>query len=134
MSLLPTESGSSGGGGSGSGGGGGSEAAGTGSHGRTSGAHPGPLPTLQPPASSSVLLALSSPGISSGGRSGSMGSSALLGSTMQPWEIGWQELRGSFDAVLGEGSYGRVYLCTWHETPVAVKILLSTGEGPPWRR
>lgn len=27
--------------------------------------------------------------------------------------------------VLGEGSYGRVYLAEWHATPCAVKLLLS---------
>jgi serine/threonine protein kinase len=28
---------------------------------------------------------------------------------------------------IGEGSFGRVYLAKWHETFVAVKLLLNTG-------
>ena len=34
-----------------------------------------------------------------------------------------------FSRVIGEGSFGRVFLGKWQETTVAIKILLSSG-GP----
>jgi serine/threonine protein kinase len=42
----------------------------------------------------------------------------------RPWEIRFEELHIARSC--GEGSYGKVYMGTWHETTVAVKILLGT--------
>lgn len=42
-----------------------------------------------------------------------------LPAAVQQWEVRWEEL--SVTRAIGRGSFGRVYLATWRETPVAVK-------------
>ncbi len=43
------------------------------------------------------------------------------------WNVPLSELQ--FSRVIGEGSFGKVYLGKWQETTVAIKILTSPG-GP----
>lgn len=43
------------------------------------------------------------------------------------WELNFADLQ--IEHPVGEGSWGRVYKATWHETPVAVKVLLDAGIG-----
>lgn len=45
---------------------------------------------------------------------------------VRPWAFDFSELE--IMRVLGEGSFGRVYLAKWKETLIAVKILLEEGE------
>ncbi|PRW61246.1 Serine threonine- kinase CTR1 [Chlorella sorokiniana] len=54
---------------------------------------------------------------------GSAGQPPRAGSGLGAFEIPFSELE--IVRVLGEGSYGRVYLAEWHATPCAVKLLLS---------
>lgn len=42
---------------------------------------------------------------------------------VRPWQFSFAELE--IEKPIGSGSYGKVYLATWHETKVAVKILLD---------
>lgn len=44
---------------------------------------------------------------------------------MTPAQVEWEELIPQ--ARIGAGSYGNVYRGSWHETPVAIKVLLSSG-------
>lgn len=44
---------------------------------------------------------------------------------IRPWQLPFDELR--IVKVIGEGSFGRVYLAAWHETNVAVKVLLDNS-------
>ena len=44
---------------------------------------------------------------------------------VQQWEVAYSDIH--FKTVIGRGSFGRVYLAQWRQTPVAVKILLSAG-------
>lgn len=48
-----------------------------------------------------------------------------LPAAVQQWEVCWEEL--TLSRAVGRGSFGRVYLATWRETPVAVKV----GQWPP---
>ncbi|KAL6785226.1 hypothetical protein ACKKBG_A02970 [Auxenochlorella protothecoides x Auxenochlorella symbiontica] len=41
------------------------------------------------------------------------------------WMLSWGDL--DIQKQVGEGSFGRVYLAKWHETLVAVKVLMATG-------
>jgi hypothetical protein len=45
---------------------------------------------------------------------------------IRPWLFEFDQLE--IIKVLGEGSFGRVYLCRWHETLIAVKILLEEAD------
>jgi hypothetical protein len=44
---------------------------------------------------------------------------------IRPWQLPFDDL--SIIKVIGEGSFGRVYLAVWHETNVAVKVLLDSS-------
>ena len=44
---------------------------------------------------------------------------------MERWEIGWHEVK--IERPLGQGSFGWVYMGTWNETAVAIKVLISHG-------
>ena len=44
---------------------------------------------------------------------------------MERWEIGWHEVK--IERPLGHGSFGWVYMGTWNETAVAIKVLVSHG-------
>ncbi|GAB4822541.1 hypothetical protein N2152v2_009587 [Parachlorella kessleri] len=48
-----------------------------------------------------------------------------LADFVKTWTINFDDLE--LTRKIGEGSFGRVYLAKWQETPVAVKILLNTG-------
>ena len=52
-------------------------------------------------------------------------SSWLMGEHLKMWQISFRSIQ--LQRIIGEGSYGRVYLGTWQGTPVAVKILLYTA-------
>lgn len=52
-------------------------------------------------------------------------SSWLMGEHLKMWQISFRSIQ--LQRIIGEGSYGRVYLGTWQGTPVAVKILLNTA-------
>lgn len=72
------------------------------------------LATRQDPAAPSA----SGP---SGSASAAPGSRRLwLPAAVQQWAVRWEEL--SVVRAVGRGSFGRVYLATWRETPVAVKV------------
>lgn len=45
--------------------------------------------------------------------------------SMETWELSYEDL--NIVKIVGEGSFGRVYLAYWHDTPVAVKILTMGG-------
>ncbi|KAL4443368.1 hypothetical protein ABPG75_011105 [Micractinium tetrahymenae] len=45
----------------------------------------------------------------------------------EAWEIQFQDI--TFERVIGTGSFGKVFLATWHSTPVACKLLLPGSEG-----
>ncbi len=45
-------------------------------------------------------------------------------------QVAWSELQ--VERVIGHGSFGRVYLAHWQETPCAVKVLLNKGEMEGW--
>lgn len=47
------------------------------------------------------------------------------GMNVKPWEIYFEEL--NLLEVIGEGSFGRVFLARWHEVDVAVKVLIAGG-------
>lgn len=44
-------------------------------------------------------------------------------SDLSSWELNFQDLE--IQQPIGEGSWGRVYMARWHETNVAVKVLLQ---------
>jgi serine/threonine protein kinase len=50
---------------------------------------------------------------------------AALPADVQQFTINFDDL--VIDKQVGEGSFGRVYVATWHETRVAVKILILSG-------
>lgn len=52
-------------------------------------------------------------------------SSWLMGEHLKMWQINFRSIQ--LQRMIGEGSYGRVYLGTWQGTSVAVKILLNTA-------
>lgn len=58
----------------------------------------------------------------SGGGSGPL----ELRTDARAWEVQWEEL--TILRRIGRGSYGSVYLAEWHQTRVAVKVLVSQGE------
>ena len=60
---------------------------------------------------------------SSGGGSGAF----ELRTDARVWEVQWAEL--TVQRLLGRGSFGSVYLAEWNQVPVAVKVLISKGEG-----
>lgn len=65
-----------------------------------------------------------SAGMGSGGSAGvGSGGSGGLSPEVQQWEVEFEDIR--FGRAVGRGSFGRVYLAVWRETPVAVKILVS---------
>ena len=51
------------------------------------------------------------------------------GSDLASWELNFRDLQ--IEHPVGEGSWGRVYKAKWHETPVAVKVLLDTAAAGP---
>ncbi|KAI7835872.1 hypothetical protein COHA_010220 [Chlorella ohadii] len=57
----------------------------------------------------------------------SNGSSAAGADRLRPWELRFSDL--TIERAIGQGSYGRVFLARLHETPCAVKVLLSWQEG-----
>lgn len=59
-------------------------------------------------------------------RSGSSGSGAIS-AEMRQWEVRWGDIQ--VERLVGSGSFGRVFAGRWHETPVAVKLLLGAGQG-----
>lgn len=50
-----------------------------------------------------------------------------LPAAVQQWEVRWEDL--CVVRPVGRGSFGRVYLATWRETPVAVKVGCCHGRG-----
>ena len=60
---------------------------------------------------------------SSGGGSGAF----ELRTDARVWEVQWAEL--TVQRLLGRGSFGSVYLAEWNQVAVAVKVLISKGEG-----
>lgn len=60
----------------------------------------------------------------------SSGNPAQLRSDARLWQVAWSEL--TMLRRVGRGSFGSVYLAEWSHTRVAVKVLVSQGEGD-WR-
>ncbi|KAI7838582.1 hypothetical protein COHA_007653 [Chlorella ohadii] len=81
------------------------------------------------PSSRSAPRALPQhPGSGSGGSGGGVSSSSGgAGQALSPeanmWQLQWGELE--IDRQVGRGSFGTVYRARWHETPVAVKVLVD---------
>lgn len=61
-----------------------------------------------------------------GSSGGSIGAFELR-TDARVWEVQWAEL--TVQRLLGRGSFGSVYLAEWNQVPVAVKVLISKGEG-----
>lgn len=78
--------------------------------------------TMQPRESGGSERASSSRGLLSA--SVSQRRSGLV--DLQPWQLKYSELK--MQRPLGEGSFGKVFLATWNETLVAVKVLLSADD------
>ncbi len=53
------------------------------------------------------------------------GSSSTEAAAMEPWLFKYKDI--SIIHPLGEGSFGKVYLAKWKETPVAIKMLISSS-------
>ncbi len=82
-------------------------------------------------AAPSSPTAPSASGLSSDGAPSS--TRLRLPAAVQQWEVHWEEL--SLVRSVGRGSYGRVYLANWRETPVAVKVGSSLSSRPwVWQR
>ncbi|KAL4450218.1 hypothetical protein ABPG77_010887 [Micractinium sp. CCAP 211/92] len=83
------------------------------------------------PGSDSMLSYISSylascPGTNASSRStpgGGCSGSQALSPEAELWQVAWSELQ--VERVIGHGSFGRVYLAHWQETPCAVKVLLN---------
>ncbi len=57
--------------------------------------------------------------------SSSGGAGQALSPEANMWQLQWGELE--IDQQVGRGSFGTVYRARWHETPVAVKVLVDRG-------
>ncbi|KAI3432561.1 hypothetical protein D9Q98_004110 [Chlorella vulgaris] len=53
-------------------------------------------------------------------------SSSALRADVQQWAVQWSDLQ--IDRPIGRGSFGWVYLAQWHQTAVAVKVLVNPAE------
>ena len=62
-----------------------------------------------------------------GGSGGASSGAAELRTEARLWEVQWAEL--AILRRIGRGSFGSVYLAEWSHCQVAVKVLLSQGEG-----
>ncbi|KAI3436086.1 hypothetical protein D9Q98_002144 [Chlorella vulgaris] len=68
-------------------------------------------------------------GLDSGGSAAtalSATSSSALHADVQQWAVQWTDLQ--IDHPIGRGSFGWVYLAQWHQTAVAVKVLVNPAE------
>ncbi|PSC69697.1 Serine threonine-kinase CTR1 isoform A [Micractinium conductrix] len=71
------------------------------------------------------------------GTQGSATSSALrsrssyssLPEEVRQWAVRWDAIQ--LEQMIGEGSFGRVYLAVWNTTPVAVKVLINADGSEP---
>lgn len=61
----------------------------------------------------------------SGGSANGGSGTIELRTDARVWEVQWPEL--TIVRLIGQGSYGSVYLAEWNQTQVAVKVLVGKG-------